>query len=42
MHELENDYPDDDDEFFDEFVNKVKIINKLSEPLAFQKQDKKP
>ena len=42
MRELENEFPDDDNEFFDEFVNMVKTINKLSEPLVFEKQDRKP
>ena len=42
MREQENDYPYDDNEFFDEFVNMVKTINKLSEPLVFEKQDRKP
>jgi hypothetical protein len=42
MREQEKEFPDDDNEFFDEFVNMVKTINKLSEPLVFEKQDRKP
>ncbi len=42
MREQENEFPDDDNQFFDEFVNMVKTINKLSEPLVFEKQDRRP
>ena len=41
MRDQENEFPEDDNEFFDEFVNMVKTINKLSEPLVFEKQDRK-
>ena len=42
MRDQENEFPEDDNEFFDEFVNMVKTINKLSEPLVFEKQDRRP
>ena len=42
MREQENEFPEDDNEFFDEFINMVKTINKLSEPLLFEKKDRKP
>ena len=42
MRDQENEFPEDDNEFFDEFINMVKTISKLSEPLVFEKQERKP
>ena len=38
MLEILNKLPEDEILFFDQFLNKLKMINSLTEPLTFKKQ----